>query len=116
MNDLKIIGSLISLFFFLNCSGVRFKSQNKIATSFDSLKNHNEFVSINVSRPFYLWGLIPSEHVVEVDSEFIKKGFDSVSELEILEIDKKTEFVWSALTLGMYIPKKYKLTGKITNK
>lgn len=68
-------------------------------------------VSINVSKSFYLWGMYPSVQVVSVDKEFKEKGFNTVSDLRITEINTSKKILWMMLTLGMYYPQTYSLVA-----
>mgnify|MGYP003691932763 CR=1 FL=1 len=67
--------------------------------------------SIEVTKPFYFWGLYPNVQIVDVDREFEAKGFSRVSELKITEIKTTNKILWMALTFGMYYPQTYNLVS-----
>ena len=96
----------------ISCSSVKFKSSQSISTSFDVRDFQKKDVSIELSKAFYMWGLVPGEQEIEIDKLFGKKGFDSVSSIEIKETETKTKALWMMLTLGMYYPRSFEIRLK----
>jgi hypothetical protein len=103
---------LLSFVFLISCSSIKFKSSHQISTSFDEREFQTKKVSVEVEKTFYMWGLVPGEQVIEIDKLFSKKGFDSVSSIEIKETKTKSKTLWMFLTLGMYYPQHYSITAK----
>lgn len=102
----------LSLTILMSCSSIKFSSLNNIPTTFDYTDDKKSEVSIVVSKPFYAWGMIPNKHIVNVDKVFVNKGFNTVSDLRIEEVEINTKALWMVFTLGMYYPQTYKLTAK----
>lgn len=109
MKRLSLIICLISLF---SCSSISFQSSQKVSVTLNERDFQNNEVTILVSKPFYVWGLVPSEHIVEVDKEFYNKGFESVSDLKIKEVKKIEKALWMMFTFGMYYPQSFELYAK----
>lgn len=103
---------LLSILFLISCSTIKFKSSHTIPVSFDVRDFQTKSVSIEVFKAFYMWGLVPGEQVVELDQLFRKKGFDSVSSIEIKETKRTNKMIWMILTLGMYYPEYYTIEAK----
>lgn len=103
---------LLSLTILTSCSSIQFISQNRVSTTFDFSDDKNSEVSIDVSKSFFMWGLYPEVQVVEVDNVFSEKGFNSVSDLNIKEINTTNKALWMFFTFGMYYPQSFKLTAK----
>ncbi len=103
---------ILTLVLLISCSNLNFKSSQKISTTFDYKPERTQEVSIKVTKHFYMWGLYPNKHTIDVDKVFLEKGFDSVSDLKINEIKTVDKAVWSVITLGMYYPESYMLVGK----
>ncbi len=110
MLKLSFLSSFILL---LGCSSISFLSSNKINTTFDFDDKNTTDVSIDIQKPFYMWGLYPKEHLVKVDEEFQKKGYSSVSDLIIKETETNIKALWMFFTFGMYYPQSFKLTAKV---
>lgn len=108
------LGLIVNLVFLLSCSSIKFKSSDIIPVSLEENENHKLEITERVSRPFYLWGILPGQHVVEVDKVFESKGHVQVSDLEIIEVEQKRKFLWMVLSLGLYYPQTFHLVGKST--
>lgn len=106
---------ILALLLQLSCSSIHFKSENKIRVSFEQLENHKRDIKVEVSKPFYMWGLVPKEHKLVLDDVLIKQGYESVANLEIKEINVYSKIWWSILTFGMYYPETFEISGKIQN-
>lgn len=103
---------LFSLILLISCSSIKFKSSQQISTNFDVREFQTKKVSVEVEKTFYMWGLVPNEQVIEIDKLFSKKGYDSVSSVEIKETKTKLKTLWMFVTLGMYYPQTYTITAK----
>lgn len=80
--------------------------------TFSQNENHTESVSVEIKKYFYLWGLLPSTHSVNIDEVFARKGYKDVSSLEITEIDETKKAMWMVFTFGLYYPNSYVVKGK----
>lgn len=98
----------------MSCSSVKFKSSDIIPISFEENENHKLDIKEKIETPFYLWGLLPSQHIVEIDKEFEKRGYTEASDLEIIEVDKRKKFAWMILSFGLYYPQTFELVAKST--
>lgn len=108
------IGLLFPFIFMLGCSSVKFSSSSIIPISFEENENHFLEVKLRVEKSFYLWGLMPEKSNVEVDKLFEEKGIESVSSLEVVEVETKTKVLWMLLTLGLYYPQTFEFKAKAT--
>ena len=115
------VGMLVvnKVIFFLviiltSCSSIQFNSSEIISVSFDKDSSVKETLDVDVEKSFYLWGLIPSQHTVEVDKVFEEKGALSVSQFSIKEIKTKKKSLWMILTAGLYYPETYKISGIVS--
>ncbi|MFT6631061.1 MAG: hypothetical protein ACJAS4_001007 [Bacteriovoracaceae bacterium] len=103
----------LSLTILIGCSSIKFSSSNNIPVTFEYSNDKSSEVSIVVSKPFYMWGLVPKQQVVEVDKVFVSKGFKVVSDLSINEIENNKKALWMFFTFGMYYPQSFKLTANV---
>lgn len=110
LKNMKII-SLILLAFLTSCTTIHFRSNNSIPVSFEGNPKHLKEVSIVGHRHFYFWGVEPEEHEVYVDDEVRKAGYTGISKLIIYEHKNPQDILISFLTLGLYLPRGYTITG-----
>ncbi|MAX66119.1 MAG: hypothetical protein QF441_10240 [Bacteriovoracaceae bacterium] len=110
MNRLSLFLSLVILF---GCSSIHFQSSHAIPSSFNYENIKGKEVSLKVTEPFYMWGIVPKERIVEVDKVFVKKGFSSVSDIKIKEIDTVKKGLWMFFTFGMYYPQSFEISGYV---
>lgn len=110
MARLCIFLSLINL---ISCSSISFSSNQKSSLSFDLREGQSKEVSYEVRKPFFMWGLVPENQVVSIDDRFNEEGFNNVSDINIKEIETKTKVAWMLLTLGMYYPVTYTISGRV---
>jgi hypothetical protein len=103
----------LSLVFFISCSSIHFSSHNQIPTSFDYKEDKDLHFSVEVSKPFYMWGMYPNKQTVYVDDLFISEGYKSISHLQIAEVNTNEKVMWMLLTFGMYYPQTYMLSGTL---
>ena len=96
------------------CSSIQFKSTQETKVSFEFSENvEKNDISLIVTKPFYMWGLMPSAQVVEVDKVFMANGHQHVTDLEIKEVHQNSKALWMFFTLGMYYPQSYKLSARV---
>ncbi|MFP5387030.1 MAG: hypothetical protein ACLGHN_13200 [Bacteriovoracia bacterium] len=108
---MKILSSLLLLLILSGCTTIHFRSNNSIPVSFEGNPKHQKEVSIIGHRHFYFWGIEPAEHEVYIDEEVRKAGFDGISKLIIYEHKNPQDMLISFLTLGLYLPRGYTITG-----
>lgn len=102
---LILLGSLAS------CTTIHFRSNNTIPVSFEGNPKHRKEVSIVGHRHFYFWGIDPDHHEVFIDEEVKGAGYDGLSKLIIYEQKNPQDILISFLTLGLYMPRGYTITG-----
>jgi len=110
---LKKLCILLSFINLLSCSSLSFISSQQTSISFDDENQKTKEVSVEVSKPFYMWGLVPNEQVVEVDKVLSEKGFENVSNISIKEIKTNDKALWMFFTMGMYYPQSFRITGRM---
>lgn len=110
---------IYSLFFALaisGCTTIHFRSNNTIPVSFEGNPKHQKEVSIEGQRHFYFWGVEPEHHEVFIDEEVRKAGYDGISKVIIYEQKNPQDNLISFLTLGLYLPRAYTITGFTSGK
>ena len=60
-------------------------------------------------KDFYLWGIIPYEHKVYLDDIMKEYDFISVANIEIEEYQDTKNFLLSLMSLGLYVPRNYRV-------
>ncbi|OFZ17211.1 MAG: hypothetical protein A2X86_01810 [Bdellovibrionales bacterium GWA2_49_15] len=94
----------------LGCTTVHFRSSGQTKTLVGIKQGHYHRAQIVGEKKFFLWGLIPNSHIVWTDHEVIQMGFQSGSNISIREYQTWTNFAFTVLSFGMYIPKNYEIT------
>jgi hypothetical protein len=108
---MKILNSLFLLALISSCTTIHFRSQSMIPVSFEGNPKHQKEVSIVGHRDFYFWGIEPEEHEVFIDEEVQRAGYDGISKLVIYEHKNPQDILISFLTLGLYLPRGFTITG-----
>ncbi|WP_408095405.1 hypothetical protein ACJVC5_10215 [Peredibacter sp. HCB2-198] len=108
---MKNLSSLFLLVMVASCTTIHFRSKNTIPVSFEGNPKHQKEVSITGKRDFYFWGVEPEEHEVFIDEEVRKAGYDGMSKLIIYEQKNPQDILISFLTLGLYLPRGFTITG-----
>ena len=108
---MKILFKFTILAVLTSCTTIHFRSNNSVPVSFDGNSKHQKEVSIVGHKHFYFWGVEPEEHVVYVDEEVRKAGYDGISKLIIYEHKNPQDMLISFLTLGLYLPRGYTIAG-----
>ncbi len=105
----------IRLIFFLvllsSCSTIIFRSNNKIPVTFEGNPEHIKEILIEKKRDFYFWGNSPEEQVVYLDEEVAAAGYRGLSKLIVYEHKNPTDILLKFLTLGLYMPTGFTITG-----
>ena len=117
MKGTKIIHIFIlfaTLFCHSSCTTLTFKSYGEFPIHLGPKKYHGEIEVYEGEKDFYLWGIIPYEHKIYLDTIMKNYDFVSVANLEVEEYQSFGNFVLSTLSLGLYIPRNYrvKFNGK----
>lgn len=105
---IALMGALICL---TSCTTIHYRSSGLIAASFSPKKDHIHHTKSVGKKEFYLWGLLPKEHVVLVDEEMSKAGLISAANITIEEYQTSSDKAWSWISLGLFIPRTYKVRG-----
>ena len=108
---MKILSSLILLATISSCTTIHFRSNNSVPVTFEGNPKHLKEISIVGHRDFYFWGVEPDEHEVFIDEEVRKAGYDGISKLIIYEHKNPQDILISFLTLGLYLPRGFTITG-----
>ncbi len=96
----------------VSCSSLHFKSTGRIPVSLTPQREHTKKVSFKVKKDFYLWGMIPKQHEVNVDEVYSEQGYNSIAEVRFYEDRDFWDTALSIATLGLYIPRTYIFEGK----
>lgn len=108
---MKNLSALFLLVMVSSCTTIHFRSNNSVPVSFEGNPKHQKEVSIVGHRHFYFWGAEPEQHEVFIDEEVRKAGHDGLSKLIIYEQKNPQDILISFLTLGLYLPRGYTITG-----
>lgn len=108
---MKNFTALILLGCLTSCTTIHFRSNNSVPVSFEGNPNHRKEISIVGHRHFYFWGVEPDHHEVFIDEEVKSAGYDGLSKAVIYEQKNPQDILISFLTLGIYLPRGYTITG-----
>lgn len=108
---MKILSVLILLGSLGGCTTIHFRSKNSVPVTFEGNPNHRKEVSIVGHRDFYFWGVEPEHHEVYIDEEVRRAGYNGMSKLIVYEHKNPQDILISFLTLGIYMPRGYTITG-----
>ncbi len=108
---MKNLLNLVLFFAVTGCTTIHFRSKNSVPVTFDGNPAQQKEVSIVGHRHFYFWGIDPDEAVVYIDEEVKKAGYDGLSKLIVYEQKNPQDILISFLTLGLYLPRGYTITG-----
>lgn len=111
MKDMKILQFFFIICMTVSCTTIHFRSKNTIPVSFEGNPAHQKEVLIEGHEDFYFWGIEPENHVVYIDEEVRKAGYDGISKLIIYEQKNPQDMLISFLTFGLYLPRGFTITG-----
>lgn len=113
-NTIYIVFLAFLLFSNSACTTLTFKSYGEFPIHVGPKKYHGEVEVYEGEKDFYLWGIIPYEHKIYLDTIMKNYDFVSVANIEIEEYQSFGNFVLSAVSMGLYIPRNYrvKFNGK----
>lgn len=106
---------LLGLFFLLQlcaCSMIEYTSSAKIPVHFTYRKNHEYEFKLEQTEGFYLFGFLPEKRVVLLDELLEKEGLTAASKIQIHESLKFTDALVSVLSLGLYTPRSFTISGR----
>jgi hypothetical protein len=55
---------------------------------------------------------MPKEVKIDVSKEAENLGFEDISSLKIRKVSDSSDAFWSILSLGLYIPQTYEISGR----
>jgi len=107
----KILLILFAIMVFSNCSSITFQSQEVgvVTTQVDLPKS--EKVEIKGEVIFYAWGHYPTEHIINIDTEFKQRGFGVVADPWVEEYQTFFNYLFTVLSFGMYNPRNFRITA-----
>ena len=103
--------ALLGLLVVSSCATIHFRSNDSIPVTFTGNGSHQKEVLIEGDKSFYWWGINPEYHEVFVDEEIKKAGYKSLSKAIIYEQKDPQDILISFLTLGIYVPRGWTITG-----
>jgi len=103
--------AMLGLLVVSSCATIHFRSNNTVPVSFTGDGAHQKEILIEGDRNFYWWGINPEYHEVFVDEELRKAGYKSLSKAIIYEQKDPQDILISFLTLGIYVPRGWTITG-----
>lgn len=110
----------MKLFFFAtvllasSCTTIHFRSKGSLPVSFEGNPKEKKEISIVGRQNFYFWGLEPEHHVVYIDEEVRKAGYEGISKLIIYENKEPSDTLISFITFGLFMPRAYTITGFVS--
>lgn len=110
----KLFSIFCFLFLFVSCTTIHFRSNQTIPVAFEGNPNHQKEVLVEGKKFFYFWGVDPDYQEVFIDEEVRKAGYDGISKVVIYEPKNAADQLISWLTLGLYMPRGYAITGFTT--
>ena len=93
------------------CATIHFRSNGNLPVSFEGNGAHQKEILVEGRRNFYWWGVNPEYHEVFVDEELRNAGHKSISKAIIYEQKNPQDILISFLTLGIYMPRGWTITG-----
>lgn len=107
MNLLPIFATLL----VTGCATIHFRSNHSIPVTLEGNGAHQKEILVEGRRDFFWWGLNPEYHEVFVDEEVKSAGYPALSKAIIYEQKNPQDILISFLTLGIYMPRGWTITG-----
>jgi len=98
-------------FCITSCTTTHYRSRGQLPILVGVKEEHSAIFSHEGQNSFFLWGLLPQNHVVWIDEEVSQMGFVSGANISVEEYQTGLNLLKTILTLGMYIPKNYRITA-----
>jgi hypothetical protein len=108
---MKFISLLFLALVSLSCSTIHFRSNQTIPVTFEGNPRHQKKVEITGKSDFYFWGADPNYAVVFIDEEVKRAGYPALSKAIVYESKEPSNILISFLTLGIYMPTGWTITG-----
>jgi len=106
------IGFSLILLLSFGCSSIKVHSSHKVDVSMNEREEYTKEIELEVDKEFFLYGLIPTTHTLDVDEILKDAGVDSVSDLKVVRVRRGKNITWSLISLGFYTPETYVLKAK----
>jgi hypothetical protein len=103
---------VFSALMFVSCAKLHIvssKDQQKI--TFREKDGEEKPVKLVVEKNFYLWGLLPTKHELDIGAELDERAIRSLSGLKVSEIETDYNGFLSFISFGMFIPRTYAIEG-----
>ena len=117
MNSLR--NNLIILFIIClisSCTHINVINNGKYLVKLNRKKTDLQKITFKNNVEFYFWGMLPSEHNIDIskliDQEWIYKDISGVSYIEYQTFLQSFQ---QLLSLGLYIPKSFKVKAYVQN-
>lgn len=102
---------LLKICLLSSCTSTSYES-TKLVTAYAGPQSSSKLKrSLEGVNQFYMWGLLPSHHIVNIDQDAVRSGLSEFSLQKIEEFQTIKQFMYSFFTFGMYIPQSYRLVG-----
>ena len=109
MKVIRLIGLLAIVLFNSSCTTLSFKSYGEFPVFIGAKKYHGNIQEYHGEVDFYLWGIIPFEHNVYIDDIMKEYDYFSAANVEVEEYQSVKNFIFSVVSLGLYIPRNYRV-------
>lgn len=97
--------------FFLSCAKTQIKSDNAVPVFINAKAKFNQLIEIEKQYGFYLWGLLPDVHEINLDKEFYDQGAVAVANIQVEQFQDGWDIFKSIISFGMYVPYHLRLRG-----
>jgi len=95
---------------FSGCTTTHFKNSGTLPILTGVGPSFEGRSEVEIQKDFFLWGFLPETHTIWVDHVVAKMGFESGANIEIEEQSSWKNTIFSILSLGMFLPKSYKIS------
>ncbi len=100
---------LLAILVLQGCAKISFESSNKVPTYISSKPDHNHRFSVMGVKDFYFFGMIPSQHRVDLSEVMSSAGILTSAGLQVEDFQTFEDKFWALITLGMYTPRHYRV-------
>jgi hypothetical protein len=116
LNSLAFSQLIFFTWLLTSCSTIQYASQGDIPVHLSGAQDHQKKFFIPGKAEFYFWGRYPKKSVVMVDQLAKENGLTEISRLQIYEYVTIQDFFAGFLSLGLYVPRSFILSGYGTTK
>lgn len=102
------MNNLLLLLLFIGCTRLPIASQGHVPIVWGARSGHDQFVSIEKTEDFYLWGLISPPTSIELNRELAKTGAVSVSKFSFEYVNDWDTWWPRLISFGFYWPQKWR--------